>query len=73
MTPFDPRLLIIAAQAKVKTCHAFHCWHAMRDMGGNFHIGAFATFAGLECHHVAAIMAAIEYHAAALAKMAEAV
>ena len=68
MTPFDPRLPIIAAHAKVKTCHAYHCWHAMREMGNNFHIGAFASFAGLECRHVAAIMAAIEQHAPLTAK-----
>ena len=72
MTPFDPRLPIIAAQAKVKTCHAFHCWHAMRDMGAAFHLEAFAAFAGLETRHVSAIMVAIEQHAPLTVKRATA-
>ena len=72
MTPFDIRLPIIAAQAKVKTCHAYHCWHAMRDMGAAFHLEAFAAFAGLETRHVSAIMAAIEEHAPLTAKRATA-
>jgi hypothetical protein len=69
VTPFDPRLPIIARAAKVKTCHAFHCWHAMRDMQP-FHIAAFAAFAGLEERHVTAIMAAIQIHAPLTAKRA---
>ena len=72
MLPFDPRLPIIAAQAKVKTCHTYHCWHAMRDMGAAFHLEAFAAFAGLETRHVEAIMAAIEQHAPLTAKRATA-
>ena len=60
MTPFDPRLPLIAAQAKVKTCHVYHCWQAMREMGRQFHAGAFAAFAGLEDRHVTAIMTALE-------------
>lgn len=60
MTPFDPRLPLIATQAKVKTCHVFHCWSAIREMGAGFHIGAFATFAGLEERHVTAIMEALD-------------
>lgn len=60
MTPFDPRLPIIAAQAKVKTCHVFHCWQAMREMGRQFHAEAFANFAGLEGRHVSAILDALE-------------
>lgn len=60
MSPFDPRLAIIAAQARVKTCHVFHCLHAIKDMGAGFHPSAFAHFAGLELHHVEAIMAALE-------------
>lgn len=62
MTPFDPRLPILAAEAKVKTCHVLHCWLAMREMGRKFHPGAFALFAGLEDHHVTAIIAAMEAH-----------
>lgn len=64
MTPFDPRLPIIAAEAKVKTCHVFHCWQAMREMGKRFHKTAFAQFAGLSDTHVIAIMAALEAHGA---------
>jgi hypothetical protein len=59
MTPIDPRLPIIAREAKVKTCHVFHCWHAMRDMGAHFHPLAFAEFAGLTLDHVNAIMTAL--------------
>lgn len=62
MTPFDPRLPIIASAAKVKTCHVFHCWHALKEMGKHFHAGAFATFAGLNETHVAAILSALEEH-----------
>lgn len=60
MTPFDPRLPLIAAQAKVKTCHIFHCWSAIRETGASFHVAAFATFAGLEERHVTAIMEAMD-------------
>jgi hypothetical protein len=60
MNAFDPRLPLIAAQAKVKTCHIFHCWSAIRETGAAFHVGAFATFAGLEERHVTAIMAALD-------------
>lgn len=62
MTPFDPRLPIIAAQARVKTCHVFHCFHAMREMGKSFHASAFALFAGLEDKHVTAIVEAMADH-----------
>jgi len=59
VSPLDPRLPIIAREAKVKTCHVFHCWHAMRDMGAQFHPLAFAEFAGLTLDHVNAIMTAL--------------
>ena len=62
MTPFDPRLPIIATEARVKTCHVFHCWHALREMGRKFHTAAYAMFAGLEEKHVAAILTALEAH-----------
>lgn len=64
MTPFDPRLPLIAADARVKTCHVYHCWCALKEMGRNFHADAFAAFAGLEQKHVAAILSAIEAHGA---------
>lgn len=60
MSPFDPRLPIIALRAKVKTCHVYHCFMALREMGRQFHPTAFATFAGLEERHVTAILAALE-------------
>ncbi len=59
MKPFDPRLTVIAAQARVKTCHVFHCWQAIRDLGRGFHVGAFAHFTGLEVRHVEAILSAL--------------
>lgn len=59
MTPFDPRLQLIAAQARVKTCHVYHCWQAIRVMGKSFHADAFAQFAGLEQRHVLAILSAL--------------
>jgi hypothetical protein len=62
MEPFDPRLTVIAAEAKVRTCHVFHCIAAMRAMGEQFHAGAFAQFAGLELRHVERIMQALEGH-----------
>ncbi len=62
MSPFDPRLPIIAAEARVKTCHVYHCWQAMREMGKAFHVTAFATFAGLEERHVHSILGAIGAH-----------
>lgn len=68
MTPFDPRLPIIAEAARVKTCHVFHCWQAMREMGRQFHVAAFAAFAGLEPHHVERIMRALESNEALPAK-----
>jgi hypothetical protein len=64
VSPFDPRLPLIAADARVKTCHVFHCWQAMREMGKRFHCAAFAQFAGLSDAHVIAIMAALEAHGA---------
>jgi hypothetical protein len=66
MTPFDPRLTIIARQANVKTPHVFHCLQAMSAMKANFHIDAFAEFAGLERRHVTAIMDAIKANNAML-------
>ncbi|MGL5736617.1 MAG: hypothetical protein ACRCYS_17270 [Beijerinckiaceae bacterium] len=62
MTPFDPRLTIIAAEARVKTCHVYHCWQAVKEMGGQFHAAAFAAFAGLEGRHVDSILEALESH-----------
>jgi hypothetical protein len=64
VTPFDPRLQLVAAQARVKTCHVYHCWQAMRTLGKGFHAGAFAQFAGLEDHHVFAIISALTDHEA---------
>ena len=68
MSPFDPRLPIIAAQARVRTTHVFHCFHAMREMGKAFHVEAFAQFAGLETRHVEAIIAALAEHEATPSK-----
>jgi len=62
MTPFDPRLPVVAKQAGVKTCHVFHCWSAIRETGAAFHVAAFAAFAGLEEKHVTSMMAAMDAH-----------
>lgn len=64
MTPFDPRLPVIAAAARVKTCHVHHCFHAWRQMGQHFNARQFAEFAGLEEKHVSAILSALESHGA---------
>jgi len=72
MTPFDPRLTLIAQEAKVKTCHVYHTWQAMREAGKKFHIGAFAAFAGLEERHVTAIIDALAAHDALPGKAARA-
>lgn len=64
MKAFDPLLTIIATEARVKTCHVYHCYQAMREMGSKFHRAAFATFAGLEVRHVDAILAAMQAHGA---------
>lgn len=64
MNALDPRLPIIAAEAKVKTCHVYHCWHAMKQMGQSFHRQAFANFCGVEPRHVDAIISALEAHRA---------
>ena len=62
MTPHDPRLTIIAAEAKVRPPHVFHLWHALREAGKGFHAKAFAVFAQLEERHVQAILTALEAH-----------
>lgn len=64
MTPFDPRLPVIASVARVKTCHVYHCWQAWKQMGVHFNATMFAAFAGLEEKHVAAILSALECHGA---------
>jgi hypothetical protein len=73
MTPFDIRLPIIAAEARVKTCHVHHCWHAMHAMGEQFHVAAFAEFAGLTPEHVESIMKALVLHNSLPRKRAETV
>src|SRR3990167_6319682 len=62
MTPLDPRLQLIAAQARVRPPHVFHCWPAMRTLGKGFHPDAFALFTGLEVKHIMAIIAALSEH-----------
>ena len=62
MNCFDPRLTLIAQEARVRTPHVWHVICAMREMGKAFHIEAFAAFAGLEVRHVTAIIAALTAH-----------
>lgn len=73
MSPFDPRLPIIAADAKVRPCHVFYVWHSVREMGRKFHVGACAQFTSLEVKHVEAIVVALEAHDAMPTKGARAV
>jgi len=60
MTPTDVRLTIIARHAKVKTPHVWHTWCTLQAMKANFHIDAFAEFAGLERRHVESIITALK-------------
>jgi hypothetical protein len=62
MTPTDPRLTVIAAEAKVRPPHVFHVWHALREAGRGFHAQAFALFAQLEERHITAIVEALAAH-----------
>ncbi len=62
MTPTDPRLTIIAAEAKVRPPHVFHVFHALREAGKGFHPQAFALFAQLEERHITAIVEALAAH-----------
>lgn len=59
MTPFDPLLQLIAAQARVRPPHVYHCWQAMRMLGKGFNAQAFALFSGLEERHVLSIISAL--------------
>ena len=62
MSPFDVRLPILAAEARVKPPHLFHLVMAMREMGAGFHKEAYAQFAGLEVRHVDRMMEALDAH-----------
>lgn len=62
MGPFDPRLPIIATQARVRPPHVYFVWQAMKVQGKAFHAEACALFAGLETRHVLAIIAALTDH-----------
>ena len=59
MEPFDPRLPLIAAQARVKPPHVHFVWHALKALGKGFHADACAQFAGLETRHIEAIITAL--------------
>lgn len=71
MTPYDVRLPLIAAEARVKTCHVYHQWCAMREAGAKFHPLAFSQFTGLELRHIQAITDALEAHDAMPTKRAK--
>ena len=62
MRAFDPRLPIIATEAKVRPTHVFFVFHALREGGKQFHPAACAHFAGLEERHVLAIVEALTNH-----------
>src|SRR6478736_6822949 len=62
MSPFDVRLPIIAAAAKVRPPHVFHVFHAIKEMGAKFHVEACAQFMSLEAQHVEAILSSLQEH-----------
>lgn len=62
MSPYDPRLPLIAADAKVKTAHVFFVWSALKEAGRGFHAGACASFTSLEVRHVEAILSSLREH-----------
>lgn len=62
MKPYDPRLPVIASEAKVKTCHIFHLWHSLKETGSQFHRGAFAQFTSLQDHHIDRMITALKNH-----------
>lgn len=53
----DPIWLHLAALAKVRPPHCFHLHAYMKATKGKFSVGGYATFAGLEIHHVERILA----------------
>ncbi len=58
MTPYDHRLTLVAEEAKVRTPHIFHMWHALQYPP--FDPQAFASFTGLEMRHVERMLAALQ-------------
>lgn len=59
MSPYDARLLKLAAEAKVRPPHVFHVEQAIAADPAAFDPEAFAMFAQLEPKHVLAIVAAL--------------
>jgi hypothetical protein len=57
--PSDPRLALVAQQAKVRPPHVYHCWHSIAENPRAFSPDAFALFSGLERRHVDSIMAVL--------------
>jgi len=62
VSPYDPRLTIVASQAGVRVAHAFYVWSALKETGKAFHAGACAQFTALEVRHVEAILSALQEH-----------
>jgi hypothetical protein len=56
----DPRLLRVAAEARVRPPHVFHCLAAIAEDPRSFDPASFALFAGLEPKHIHAIVAALD-------------
>lgn len=60
MGPLDPRLSLIATAAKVRPPHVFHVVHAIKELGSDFNVAAFAAFCQLDPKHIEAIIAALD-------------
>lgn len=59
MGPTDPRLLLLAKEAKVRPHHVFWTWHAIAADPAAFDPAAAALFCQLEQRHIEAIIAAL--------------
>lgn len=59
MKASDPRLILVAQQANVRTPHVFHLYHSIAENPRAFSPDAFAAFTGLERRHVDRMMAAL--------------
>lgn len=62
MGPIDPVLVEIAATAKVRPSHIFHCWHALAATPESFDPNSFAEFCQLDVRHITAIVSALSDH-----------
>lgn len=59
MTPFDPILVELAAQAKVRPPHLFHLYHALAAAPTAFDPNGYAAFAQIDIKFVTAMVSAL--------------